>query len=69
MAMAMCDLPLCKALHNGKTHLAIALGPKACAAKKRVLFIHSTALLEQPIAGTVDRSLGTKLDFLARLDL
>lgn len=53
----------------GKTHLAIALGLKACAAKKRVLFIHSTALLDQLIAATVDRSLGAKLDFLARLDL
>jgi len=30
MAVAIKDLPLCKALHNGKSHLAIALGTTAC---------------------------------------
>ena len=29
-AWAMCDLPLCKALHKGKTHLMLALGHHAC---------------------------------------
>ena len=53
----------------GKSHLAIALGLKACAARKRVLFVQTSALLDQLVAATVDRSLGTRLDVLARLDL
>ncbi len=53
----------------GKTHLAIALGVKACQARKRVFFTCAVSLLDQLVASTVDRSLGTKLDVLSRLDL
>lgn len=54
---------------TGKSHLAIALGVKACAARKRVLFTHAPALLDRLVAATVDRSLGSKLEGLGRLDL
>ena len=54
---------------TGKTHLAIALGLKACMARKRVLFTTVHALLEQLVAATVDRSLGSRLEMLSRLDL
>ncbi len=53
----------------GKTHLATALALKACTARKRVLFTHAPALLDQLIVATVDRSLGTRLQALASLDL
>ena len=53
----------------GKPHLATALALKACTARKRVLFTHAPALLDQLIVATVDRSLGTRLQALAGLDL
>ena len=40
-------LPLCKALHNGKTHLAIGLGIKACMAGYQVLFVTVPLLVNQ----------------------
>ena len=40
-------MPLCKALHNGKTHLAIALGIKACMAGYKVLFATIPLLINQ----------------------
>jgi len=54
---------------TGKSHLAIALGIKACIARKRVLFTYAPALLDQLVAATIDRSLASKLDTLGRLDL
>lgn len=54
---------------TGKSHLAIALGIKACMARKRVLFAHAPTLLDQLVASVVDRSLGSKLEVLGRLDL
>lgn len=54
---------------TGKTHLAIALGIKACAARKRVLFTTMVELMDQLVAALVDRSLNDKLSTLARLDL
>lgn len=54
---------------TGKTHLAVALGVKACQAKKRVLFTQTSDLLDQLVAATVDRSLAKKLDSLSRLHL
>lgn len=53
----------------GKTHLAIGLGLKACAARKRVLFVSALALTDELMAGLVSRELGTKLEVLSRLDL
>jgi len=53
----------------GKTHLAIALGLKACEARKRVLFTNAVPLIDQLIASVVDNSIGTRLDILGRLDL
>lgn len=53
----------------GKTHLAVALGFQACAARKRVLFCHVPDLLEELAVATVDRSLASRLQVLSRLDL
>ncbi|MFQ5861244.1 MAG: IS21-like element helper ATPase IstB [Dehalococcoidia bacterium] len=53
---------------TGKTHLLTALGVKACEARKRVLFVHAPALLEQLVASTANGSLGRKLSDLRRLD-
>ncbi len=54
---------------TGKTHLAIAIGIKACNQRKRVLFINANTLINELIASTIDRSLNQKLDQLSRLDL
>jgi len=54
---------------TGKTHLALALGVKACQAQKRVLFTDVNDLLDQLVASTVDRSLARKLDAMSRLNL
>jgi len=40
-------LPLWKAFHNGKTHLGIALGIKACLAGYKVLFVTVPLLINQ----------------------
>ena len=53
----------------GKTHLASALGLKACQARKRVLFRHAPALLEQLLAAEVSHTLGKHVEVLGRLDL
>ena len=54
---------------TGKTHLAVALGVKACMARKRVLFFPVAELLEHLSVARVDRSLPRKLMELSRLDL
>jgi DNA replication protein DnaC len=54
---------------TGKTMLAIGLAVKACQARKRVLFTHAPALLDQLVVTTVDHSLGRRLGELERLDL
>jgi DNA replication protein DnaC len=54
---------------TGKTHLSIALGIKACNQRKRVLFTGAMSLLDQMVAATVSRTLGTMLETLGRLDL
>jgi len=53
----------------GKTHLAIALGLRACQARKAVLFAHAPDLLDQLVAADVSHTLGKLLDQLRRLDL
>lgn len=53
----------------GKTHLAIALGIKACSQRKRVLFATATDIMHALMAATIDRSINTKLEALGRLDL
>jgi DNA replication protein DnaC len=53
----------------GKTHLAIALGLKACAARRSVLFTSAAELLDQLAAADVSQTLGKTLDRLRRLDL
>jgi DNA replication protein DnaC len=53
----------------GKTHLAIALALKACAARRSVLFTEATDLLDQLAAAEVSQTLGKLLDRLRRLDL
>jgi DNA replication protein DnaC len=54
---------------TGKTHLAVALGVKACMARKRVLFFSVAELLEHLSIARVDRSVPRKLMELSRLDL
>jgi len=53
----------------GKTHLAIALGLRACQARKSALFTHTPDLLDQLVAADVSHTLGKLLDQLRRLDL
>jgi DNA replication protein DnaC len=53
----------------GKTHLAIALALKACAARRSVLFLQATELLGELAAAEVSQTLGKLLDRLRRLDL
>jgi DNA replication protein DnaC len=54
---------------TGKTHLAISLGMRACAARKRVLFTHAPSLLEQLLAAEVAHTLPTLIEAFGRLDL
>ena len=44
-ALARWVLPLCKTLHNGKTHLAVSLGLKAIQRRCRALFTTAAALI------------------------
>jgi DNA replication protein DnaC len=53
----------------GKTHLAIGLALKACAARRGVLFTYAPDLLDQLVAAEVSHTLGKLLDQLRRLDL
>jgi DNA replication protein DnaC len=54
---------------TGKSHLAIAIGIRACGAHKRVLFRSVAELLDELIAATVDHTLGARLATLGRVDL
>jgi DNA replication protein DnaC len=53
----------------GKSHLAIALGVKACAARKRVSFYQVAELMDQLVAAEAAGTLPSKLVELGRLDL
>jgi DNA replication protein DnaC len=53
----------------GKTHLAIGLGIKVCAARKRVLFTQASDLMDELVAALVARGISNRLDGLSRLDL
>lgn len=57
----------------GKTHLAIAIGLRACAARKSRVppgrFFAATELLDQLVAAEVSHTLGKLLEQLRRLDL
>jgi DNA replication protein DnaC len=53
----------------GKTHLAIALGLRVCAARRSVLFCPAPQLLDQLVAAEASRTLGGLLVQLRRLDL
>jgi DNA replication protein DnaC len=53
----------------GKTHLAIALGVKACAARKRVAFYAVTDLLDQLVLAQASGTLPARLVDLGRVDL
>ena len=54
---------------GGKTHLAIALGVKACAARKRVLFYQVADLMDQLVTAEAAGILPGKLVELSRLNL
>lgn len=53
----------------GKTHLAVALGIKACMAKYRVIFTSVQKLLEELMLSLKDGSLTDKLLSYSRLNL
>ena len=53
----------------GKTHLAIALGLKACQAQKRVLFYSAEQLTDELAAAEITGTLNKKLDTMLRIDL
>lgn len=53
----------------GKTHLATALGVKACAARKRVLFYQVAELMDQLVNAEAAGTLPGRLLELSRLDL
>ena len=53
----------------GKTHLAIALGVKACAARKRVAFYTVNELMDQLVQAFAAGMHPTKMVEIARLDL
>lgn len=53
----------------GKTHLAVALGLRACQARRSVFFTHAPKLLDQLVAADVSNTLGKLLDQFRRVDL
>jgi len=53
----------------GKTHLAIALGIKACMDRLRVLFLTASELLDYLYSSLADMTTAAKLESLARLHL
>ncbi len=53
----------------GKTHLATALGIKACEAKKRVLFLSASQLADELLIAYSTKMLASKLTMLCNLDL
>ncbi|MGI6576440.1 MAG: IS21-like element helper ATPase IstB [bacterium] len=53
----------------GKTHLAIALGIKACISRYRVLFISAKDLIQDLYASLADQSTAEKIEALSRLHL
>ena len=62
-------MPLCEALHNGKTHLAVAFGPNDARALKRVLFYTAEDLVNEFVTAEVSHRLSVFLDSLSRLGL
>lgn len=54
---------------TGKSHLAIALGLKACEARRRVLFSSAAQLMDQLAAAAASRTLGPMLESLGRQEL
>jgi len=53
----------------GKTHLATALGIKACEAKKRTLFLSASQLADDLLIAYSTKMLASKLTMLCNLDL
>ncbi len=53
---------------TGKTHLAIAIGVRACIARKRTLFQSFSNFLDNLVTAKVDGSLPRKIAELSRLD-
>jgi len=49
-------LPLCKALHNGKTHIALAPGYQACQAGIKTLFTTAMNLINHLSVSLADNS-------------
>ena len=62
-------LVLCGPPGVGKSHLAIAIGIRACAAHKRVMFRSVAEMLDELVTATVDHSLAARLTAISRLHL
>ena len=62
-------MPLCKALHNGKTHLAIGLGIKACLAGYKVMFATVPLLVNRLKESRSERTLGRLESIFEKYDL
>jgi DNA replication protein DnaC len=62
-------LPLWKAFHKGKSHLAIGLGLKAAYARKRTLFFSAEEMVNELVAAEISGQLPRFLDTISRVDL
>ena len=68
-AMARWVLPLCKALHNGKTHLSISIAIKALMKGYKVLFTPVAEMLHNLNAAKADNTYYQKVDYYLKPDL
>ena len=68
-AIPRCVLPLWKAFHNGKTHLAIGIAMKALLKGYKILFTSVAQMLHQLNFGRADNSYYQKLDYYLKPDL
>ena len=62
-------MPLCKALHNGKTHLSISIGIKALHKGHKVLFASVSEMLQNLYFSKADNSFYQKLNYYLSPDL
>ena len=62
-------MPLCGALHNGKTHLSVALGYKGVLAHKQVYFADCSKLVEDLKRAVEKDALGKRMKFYEHCSL
>ena len=69
MAILRCVLPLCKSFHNGKSHMATAIGVEACMQGKKVKFYKTATLVNELIAAKKNGKLLLLQKKLSKVDL